>query len=54
MYEDDLYDIERDMVKWEQSIDTRFDCRCMFDDFDGITDIEYLVNNTRVGTNVKK
>lgn len=54
MYEDDLYDIERDMVKWEESLDKRYDCRCMFDDFDGITDTEYLVNNTRLGTNVKK
>lgn len=54
MYEDDLYDIERDMVKWEESIDMRYDCRCMFDDFGGITDIEYLLNNTRLGTNVKK
>lgn len=54
MDEHDLYDIERDMVKWEESMELYADIQGMFNEYACITDVEYLVNNTRLGTNIRK
>lgn len=56
MYEDDLYDIQRDDVRWEGSMQLRIymDVQDVFNEHSCITDVEYLVNNTRLGTNVRK
>jgi len=69
MYKYDSYDIDRDVARWEESMDMEFsnrqrmnfaksckidtqmklDIQDMFDEHDSITDVEYLVNNTRLG-----
>ena len=56
MYEDELYDIQRDDVRWEGSMQLRIymDVQDVFNEFSCVTVVEYLVNNTRLGTNVKK
>lgn len=73
MFKYDSYDIDRDVARWEESMDMEFynrqrmnfvkfckidtqikhDIQDMFGEHDGITDVDYLVNNTRLGRSGK-